>query len=252
MGASQRRIIAIGDIHGCRDALCRLLDKLAYGAEDTLVFLGDYCDRGPDTPGVVTRLLELQAAHAHCVFLRGNHDAMLLHFLALQPAGDGDAFTLACNGGLQTLQQYGCPNELLRQCPEGRLPSDDIRRALADCICAEHREFFMATRPLHVTRHYVFAHAGINPQRTLATQTHNDLFWVREEFIAMPHTLPQVVIYGHTPTYDLDWRPRDDRENRKIGVDTGAVYGGFLTALILPQMDFVQVPGFTQEEGLKR
>jgi len=240
---SDQRIIAIGDIHGCRDALCSLLQKLAFGPDDVLVFLGDYGDRGPDTPGTVARLLELQAAHPNCVFLRGNHDAMMMHFLGLTLIGDGDSFTLDCNGGLETLRQYGCPDELLRQCPDGRLPSADVRVALTNGVPSAHLDFLRSTRLMHVTPGYVFVHAGINPLRSLDDQREDDLLWLREDFILCPHALPQLVIYGHTPTRELDWTPRIDLAERKIGLDTGAAYGGFLTALALPQMQYVSVPG---------
>ena len=89
--------IAIGDIHGCAATLDLLLDRLAPGPDDHLVFVGDYIDRGPDTKGVIDRLFALREDQP-CTFLRGNHEALMLDYL------DHGAFDLwRLNGGLGRL-----------------------------------------------------------------------------------------------------------------------------------------------------
>jgi serine/threonine protein phosphatase 1 len=235
------RYIVIGDIHGQRAALEALLAQVPLTPDDIVVCVGDYVDRGPDTPGVLTRLIALQQAHPRCVFLRGNHDAMLLHFLDLIPHGDGAVYTLACNGGLATLAHYGCPATLLRACPEEHLPSLAVRHALRACLPREHLTFLMATTLRFITDEYVFVHAGINPARSLAAQREEDLLWIRAPFLTQQHGLPQTVVYGHTPTQDCDFDIRHEPAQRRIGVDTGAAYGGFLTALVLPDAQVVRV-----------
>jgi len=234
--------IAIGDLHGQRAALDALLAQLPLTPADVLVFLGDYVDRGPDAPGTLERLLALQQAQAQCVFLRGNHDAMLLHFLDLVPRGDGAAYTLACNDGLSTLKQYGCPATLLQQCPEEHLPPLAVRHALREYVPRAHLAFLAATQLLYATEKYVFVHAGIRPAHALAEQREDDLLWIRAAFLKKPHRLPQTVVYGHTPTRECGFEPRIEHAQRRIGLDTGAAYGGFLSAMVLPAEHVVRIP----------
>lgn len=235
------RYIVIGDIHGQRAALAALLAQVPLTPDDVIVCLGDYVDRGPDTPGVLARLIALQRAHPRCVFLRGNHEAMLLHFLDLMPCGDGTSYTLDCNGGLTTLAQYGCPATLLRACPEEKLPPLAVRHALRACLPREHVTFLLATTLRFITDAYVFVHAGINPARSLAAQRDEDLLWIRAAFLTKPHPLPQTVVYGHTPTQDCGFDVRHEPVQRRMGVDTGAAYGGYLSAVFLPEMRVVRV-----------
>ena len=94
----------IGDIHGCADETQRLIDTLPLARGDRLVFLGDYIDRGPDSRGVVSYLLSLQQHHEEIdfVFLKGNHEDMLLSYLGLS-GRHGDMFLI--NGGKATLAE---------------------------------------------------------------------------------------------------------------------------------------------------
>ncbi|MGH7806272.1 MAG: metallophosphoesterase family protein, partial [Candidatus Binatia bacterium] len=95
------RLFAIGDIHGCREELDVLLDAMGPAAGDKLVFVGDYVDRGPDSQGVVSRLLSLaEKSGAECVFLKGNHEDMALGFLG-RGGQWGEAWLR--NGGVATL-----------------------------------------------------------------------------------------------------------------------------------------------------
>jgi len=205
------RTFVVGDIHGCADELCRLLDALAPGAGDTLIFLGDYIDRGPSPKRVVDRLLQLAVEGPSCRFLKGNHEDMFLGFLGLRGAY-GDAFLF--NGGHSTLRSYGLESETARHCPE-RLPPEHLR--------------FLTTLHAHTTHgDFLCVHAGIDPQLPLEQQRPEDLFWIREEFILAPHPLPFTVLFGHTPQaevlFDLPY---------KIGLDTGLVYWNQLSCLEL-------------------
>jgi serine/threonine protein phosphatase 1 len=207
-----RRTFVVGDIHGCVDELDVLLSGIGLVAEDRLVFVGDYIDRGPDSRGVVDRLLALDAEPGReCTFLRGNHEDMLLAYLG-RGGHYGEAFL--ANGGDATAESYGVydptPAELLAALPDA------------------HLRFFEGTRLLHVEGGYVVVHAGIRPALGLDRQSPHDLLWIRDEFIRSPHALGRTVIFGHTPgrtvLVDLPY---------KIGIDTGCVYGGMLTALEL-------------------
>lgn len=208
------RMLVVGDIHGCRPELDVLLAGLAPRAGDVVIFLGDYVDRGPDVRGVLDRLLALaEDRTVRSIFLRGNHEDMLLAYLGR--AGQyGEAFL--ANGGDVTLRSYGIAERPTPARFEAALPS-------------RHLDFILATTLLHAEEGYVMAHAGVNPDRTLDRQVAHDLLWIRDEFIARPHGLGKTVIFGHTPMgevfVDLPY---------KIGIDTGCVYGGMLTALELP------------------
>ncbi len=215
----QQRTAVVGDVHGCCDELDRLLDALRLGSGETICFLGDYIDRGPESKRVIDRLLRLRREGPRCVFLKGNHEDMFLAFLG---AGGryGDAFI--ANGGAATLESYGV-------------------RDLADSEIAErlppaHREFLLELLNTAMLGRFFCAHAGIRPSRRLEDQEEEDLLWIREEFIAAPHAFPYTVLYGHTPSADV----RLDLPF-KIGLDTGVVYGNRLSCLDLSAGELWQV-----------
>ena len=224
-------LYAVGDIHGEIAKLDALLARLPLRPGDRLVFLGDYVDRGPDSKGVVERLIRL-GAEWPCTFLIGNHESMFLDFLDWQ--GElyfgGDAFLM--NGGDRTLASYGFFES-------GALGGDGFR------LPPEHESFFRGLRPWHREGDYLFVHAGIG--RELCGETDldwalrrvhvEDLLWDRGS-IDLPHRLGLTLVFGHTPSVDHEvrWNPPFS-----IGIDTGAVYGGPLTALRLPDESLFQV-----------
>ncbi|MBX3027702.1 serine/threonine protein phosphatase [bacterium] len=203
------RRFVVGDVHGCRDELERLLDHLAPGAGDAICFLGDYVDRGPDPRGVVDRLLRLRREGPECIFLKGNHEDMFLAFMG-EPGRHGDAFLW--NGGDATLASYGCHG----------LSGAAVARHLP----AEHRAFLAGLRTHAYFDNFLCVHAGVRPNRPLASQSEEDLLWIREDFIAQAHPFPYTVLFGHTPHrdvfVDLPY---------KVGLDTGLVYGNRLSCL---------------------
>jgi serine/threonine protein phosphatase 1 len=149
------------------------------------------------------------------VFLRGNHEDMLLAYLG-RDGHYGEAFL--ANGGDVTVRSYGVT---------GRPSPDRLERALP----AAHLEFLSATALMHVEPDYLMVHAGLRHDRPLDRQSPHDLVWIRDEFIARPHQFGKTVIFGHTPMREvLEDLPY------KIGIDTGCVYGGMLTALELPDL----------------
>jgi serine/threonine protein phosphatase 1 len=215
---------AIGDVHGCRDKLARLLDVLRYDpTADRLIFLGDYIDRGPDSKGVIDLILCLQRENAANVFLMGNHEDNFLTYVQACLTAEGADYWLKepffAGGGIATLHSY---------CPGLRHP---YAERLTDVIPPEHLTF-LANLRLYWTNHdYIAVHAGVRPGIPLERQYDNDLLRIRGLFLYTPHELGKCVVFGHTPFRDVR------RDPDKIGIDTGACYGdmgyGKLTALCL-------------------
>jgi serine/threonine protein phosphatase 1 len=212
-----KRIFAIGDIHGCLDKLEDLMSLIAPDRGDRLVFLGDYVDRGEHVVEIIDFLIET-ARRVDCVFLRGNHEDMFLSFLEF----GSNRTVFFANGGMKTVESYVSPERFVSP--------DQVVRAMPD----DHREFFSRLQWYHEDDGYVFVHAGIKPGVELARQDRYDLIWIRDEFISSPTGLAKKVIFGHTPFARPLVKPD------KIGIDTGAVYGGHLTAVELPCETFIQ------------
>ncbi|HXW83849.1 MAG TPA: metallophosphoesterase family protein [Candidatus Binataceae bacterium] len=203
------RLFAIGDIHGCPDELDAVLKAIAPVEGDTVVFVGDYVDRGPSSRDVVELALELRNSRAECVYLKGNHEDMMLGFLGLL-GHYGESFLF--NGGIATLESYGVREETLMEAAQ-HLP-------------ARHLEFLSQLATSYHRPPYLFVHAGISPLRQLEEQDPEDMLWIRQEFIFNPHRVDATVVFGHTPMrgvmIDLPY---------KLGIDTGLVYGGKLTCV---------------------
>jgi serine/threonine protein phosphatase 1 len=212
------RTFVIGDIHGCYKTLLALLARISPDPEeDTLVFLGDYIDRGPDSKKVVNKILQLRRKFPHCITLMGNHEQMLLRFLA-----GNDEILYLMMGGEATLASYGLSKVWA---PEARA-----------MMPAEHIVFFENLMPYWEDEENIYVHAGLQPGIHLSQQTENWLFWSRQRFVDSEYDFGKNVIFGHTPFIIPSIQPN------KIGIDTGAVYGGQLTCLVLPAMEFVSVP----------
>ena len=211
------RTFAIGDIHGSIDKLEDLVTRIDPGPDDRLVFLGDYVDRGDSVVEVIDFLIEC-ARRFDCVFLRGNHEEMFLSFLEF---GNNETIFFA-NGGRKTVESYARPDRFVS--------GEQVVRAMPDT----HRRFFSELRWYHMDGRYLYVHAGIRPGTMIADQDRQDLIWIRDDFISAPTGIPQKVIFGHTPFARPLVKPD------KIGIDTGAVYGGCLSAVCLPDETFVQ------------
>lgn len=212
-------LIAIGDIHGCVKTLEALLSRLAPTNGDHLVFIGDYVDRGPDSKGVIARLIELRETH-ECTFLRGNHEAFMLAYL-----DTGEFHLWGMNGGAATLKSYADENLNVR-------------------IPEEHVAFIRETELYFNHPDYFFVHAGLHPQYSIAENLFRfgeDVFlWERSHLKAQDLAWEKPVICGHTP------RPEPLNRDKLIDIDTGCVYFmhpqmGTLTAVRLPEREFVSV-----------
>lgn len=218
------RLYAVGDIHGCYSELDTLLNYLENSENltgaDRVVFIGDFVDRGPDSQQVVERLLAFKSRFKSSIFLRGNHEDMLLDFLGF---GGSHGGVYLSNGGIETLQSYGLDN-------------DSGIKDLFNKMPLSHLNFFQSLDSLVVVGEYIFAHAGVNPARFLRNQAPEDVYWIREGFIEKPHSFNKVVVFGHTPypevMRDLPY---------KIGIDTGLVFGNKLSCIELSEHKSLQV-----------
>lgn len=220
------RVYAIGDIHGCLgqlEALHRAILEDAEGAPERrlLVYLGDYVDRGADSRRVIDCLLQPPPAGFERVLIKGNHEDFMLQVLE-----DKSVFLpWLMNGGDATCRSYGLEPTAP---PDG---CDDLlawlQRALTEALPPPHRAFLEALSLHHVEGDYYFCHAGIRPGVALEAQTAEDLMWIRDPFLTSRNDHGKVVVHGHTPVPDPETR------TNRIGIDTGACYGGKLTALVL-------------------
>jgi serine/threonine protein phosphatase 1 len=236
--AEGRLGFAIGDIHGRADLLAKMLDRLEADAagnnalQPVAIFLGDYIDRGLESARVVDLLLNRpeRAKGMERVFLRGNHEQALQQFLDEPLAARG----WLIHGGVETLISYGVR-------PVSPTASDDALKetslALARAIPIEHMSFFASLRASTEFGDYFFAHAGVDPERSLAEQREHDLYWIRDRFLQSTKPWEKVVVHGHTPAKE------GYRDHRRIGVDTGAYATGRLTAARLEgsEVSFITV-----------
>jgi len=216
------RLFAIGDIHGCVTELAALVGGLGLAAGDTVCFVGDYLDRGPDSKGVIDFLLNARAtgSDVEWVFLKGNHEDMCMAFLG-RPGHWGESWMM--NGGTAAIRSYGVAANAEPAVVEGAMPE-------------AHLAFLEGLGRSHRWQDYLFVHAGIRPGIPWEQQEDEDILWIREDFLLHPHNLPETVVFGHTPHRNvLVHLPY------KIGIDTGLVYGGALTALELPSRTLHQV-----------
>lgn len=224
MPEGYQRLFAIGDLHGCLRELTVLINYLEQkeklSAADALIFMGDYVDRGGQSRELVDLLIALQARYPLAAFLHGNHEEMMLRFLA-QEGSLGWAWLE--NGGGQCLESYGAQ------------PGMAIDQACR-LFPPEHLAFFNGLERYIIAGQYVFVHAGLDPLRDLHQQIDDDLFWIRSEFVSNIHNFEKTVIFGHTPYQDVMFHLP-----YKIGIDTGLVYGNCLSCIELTQQQVFQV-----------
>jgi serine/threonine protein phosphatase 1 len=208
----------IGDIHGYFGRLAALYDKLraVLQKSDTLIFLGDYIDRGPQSYEVVDLLVQISRVTAFkSVFLKGNHEDMFLKYLAGEDPGG--AFLM--NGGENTIRSY-------------------TRRGGGFELPEHHREFFDGLELYYEGEDFIAVHAGLNPEAVcLEAQEEFDLLWIREEFYQGRKRWEKTVIFGHTPIAAIGGQGpvyRDERINI-IGIDAGVIFGNPLVCLSWPE-----------------
>jgi serine/threonine protein phosphatase 1 len=228
-------VYAVADIHGEAGLLCRMLAAIRSDAgshppaRTLVVFLGDYIDRGPDSWGVLERLTGDPLPGMAVRFLLGNHEAVMLDFLA----GGAVGAEWLRFGGLETLASYGIA--AVGAPTPARLAQ--LRDELAARLPPRHAAFLQGLEQSCTVGDYAFVHAGIRPGRPLEAQIPEDLLWIREPFLSDPRLHGPVIVHGHTVT------PAPEQRPNRIGLDTGAYATGVLTALRLEGTDqrFLQV-----------
>ena len=227
-------IYAIGDIHGRCDLLERLIVEieqdaanLPEGTRATIVFLGDYIDRGLQSRDVIELLLSDRLSAFETIFLMGNHEEALLKFLEDESFGS----QWVRYGGGETLYSYGFQPPNTR----GSLGSHEamatarsawskLWTAFRDRMPPEHLEFYQSLKPYHAAGDYLFVHAGLRPDVDMNEQSTRDMLWIRDEFLDDTRQFSHLIVHGHTPAETVY------RDNRRIGLDTGAFLSGKLSA----------------------
>jgi serine/threonine protein phosphatase 1 len=231
---------AIGDIHGQRAALEEVLGSISRELEpsDTVVFLGDYIDDGPDTKGCIDAILALRdSVNANVVHLEGNHEDWMLRswrdptrhswLLGMGAWATIRSYSPRAEGALRSAVEAGGSELYLGKI---ELPY----RVFFDALPESHREFFRNLRPLHRTPDCLCVHAGVNPFAPLDAQSENDVVWGHRDFPER-YDGQEVVVYGHTNTgtYTRDGWPIPRIANRTYGINT--IADGVLTAVKLPE-----------------
>ena len=231
------RTFVVGDIHGERAQLERLLERLPFIApDDTLVFLGDYLDRGPDSAGVVRRLLRLpEEIVGKVVLLRGNHEDVYLRSLTELDIG---FFLARPNGVAECFRSFtDRPVEGAELTADEASVMFDLKGWLPDPV-----ERWLATLAAwYEDEHAIYVHAGLDGEGAEWKHPRDGrvtpLLWMREPDFWEQYE-GKTVVFGHTPVQTLP--PEDParatiwRRGPLIGIDTGAGRGGHLSAIELP------------------
>lgn len=219
-------IYAIGDIHGQLEMLEIALERVETdgGADAKVVFLGDYFDRGPDSRGVIDRLIEGRESGRDWVFLKGNHDRMMEWFTMNPPRHDphllvGYHWLHDRLGGIETLASYG-----VHATEKHRLA--DVADAFREQIPQMHVDFLTSLALSHSVEGMFFVHAGIRPGLATDQQSENDLLWIREPFHSDTRDHGALIVHGHTPV------DRAMHYGNRVNLDSGAGYGRPLTAAV--------------------
>lgn len=213
------RTIAIGDIHGCNKTFNDLLiSRLKICKEDTIILLGDYIDKGPDSRGVIDTILRYQELGFHLVTLRGNHEQMLLD------SGNSarDMLQWVINGAEPTMESFGVKR--FQDMPD------------------KYRSFFKSTQFYEVCKNYIFVHAGLNFEAENIFEDQEAMLWARDFKPIQNRLGSKTMVHGHTPT-TIDFIL--NQSGNCINIDGGCVFYkkrknmGYLIALILDDMKFV-------------
>ena len=247
-------LYVIGDIHGYSAQLDRALGLIAAdgGAEAPVVFLGDYTDRGPDSRGVLQRLIDGQADGRDWTCLKGNHDRMFWRFVERGEPHDahiksGKGWLNSSLGGDATLASYGIVptatprfgwdadhREVLLEWPSerGDLDTDGLAALAREAVPQAHRDFIAGLPLTHRAEGHLFVHAGIRPGVPLEDQAEDDLVWIRDGWLDNEDDHGIVVVHGHTAL------KRPTHFGNRIDLDAGAGYGNPLVPAVLEDGDW--------------
>ncbi|MEC0242546.1 metallophosphoesterase family protein [Paenibacillus dokdonensis] len=229
------RTLAISDIHGCYGEFNQLLRKIHFDpAEDTLVLLGDYVDRGANSREVVEKVKALKEDYG-VITLRGNHDQMMYDVL-IKDTEELNARWIR-NGARQTIESY-CGHDYFGEEMEKEKYIEAKKYIKSQYM--HHLDFINSLDFYYESATHIFVHAGINPlYEDWRKQPHDDFIWIRDPFYSNPTGLDKKVVFGHTPVIYLHesehiwFSPAGD----KIGIDGGCVFGKQLNCLEISEDD---------------
>jgi serine/threonine protein phosphatase 1 len=212
-------VYAVGDVHGCLDALLALERNIVEDAgKKTIVMLGDYVDRGPSSAQVLDHLAGPAPSGFERICLAGNHELAMLDYLE----GRIGLRAWLGIGAEQTLLSYGMDHQRLLEIYGDERQVDAVIR---ETVPAGHVAFLRSLPVLIEAGGYVFVHAGIRPGVELDRQRDEDLVFIRAAFFEQAHLLTHYVVHGHTPVEEAR------REGMRVNLDTGAFFSGRLTGL---------------------
>lgn len=224
-----QRIYAVGDIHGRHDLLTATLAAIMadLGAHPspapTVIFLGDYVSRGPDSREVIETVRTWNPHGVDVVTLKGNHEDLLLGFLAGDPAMATEWFA---QGGREALGSYGVTPE-----PSGGNLAQ-LRHDFSVALPDAHHHFLERLVAHHQVGGYRFVHAGVAPGVPLDGQRDHDQMWVRGPFLDCLEDFGAVIVHGHSIAAEPQFR------RNRIGIDTGAYRSDRLTCLVIDETGY--------------
>lgn len=229
------RVYAVGDIHGRVDLLRLIMDLIRKHLSENacsnnyLIFLGDYVDRGEHSKQTIDFILSLNAPRFRTVYLKGNHEALLLNFLADYRSGP----PWFKNGGRETLSSYGV--KLLEE-NEDLARIEEIQKEFKRKLPPSHLSFLKSLDLTFEVGDYVFVHAGLSPGKELKDQKEDDLLWRRRGVARAAKSLGKIIVHGHTITKKPVLR------RHQINVDTGAFATDILTCAVITKQrtEFIQ------------
>ncbi len=197
------RVFAIGDVHGCLTSLQRLDKELVFGADDKVITLGDYVDRGPDSKGVIDYLIDLRK-RTNLITLRGNHEIIMM---TARIRGADYMESWLGVGGEETMASY-----------DARKWSD---------IPNAHWDFLESTLSIYETSTHFFVHANVMPDIPLDKQVENVVYWERFQGDEVPHCSDKTMVCGHTSQHS--GKPLNI--GHAVCIDTWVYGDGWLTCL---------------------
>lgn len=199
--------------------------------DDQLILLGDYVDRGHNPKKVLDKVIQLKEQGA--LVLKGNHEDMMIKALTTDNERAWKNWVNR-NGGDRTLKSYGFHEDEFTVKEEEEFSKPNLNSETLE----KHLQFIQNLDHSIEWDDTIFVHAGVHPKTPLAETDPYTLMWIREEFHE-GYNGEKTVIFGHTTTKNFHRDPENHTvyfgENRIIGIDGGAVYGGQLNCLELPK-----------------
>ncbi len=200
---SENRRWVIGDVHGCIKTLRGLIeDKIQPGRQDKIIFVGDYVDRGPDSKGVISYVMELRLMGYHLVLIKGNHEDMMLRSMHDRQVRKDWYY----NGGMPTLRSFG-----VREASE---------------VDEHFLEFIKSLDYYHAMEDFLIVHAGLNFEIPNPLADLEGMLWIRNKFVLPEKIGNRTMVHGHTPMPLDNIKEAIDTRAKDIDLDAGCVYFG--------------------------